>query len=55
MARIRELTVYIVALITILLFGIVGTFYIGSHGGFNVHISSLIDAAYFTIVTLSTI
>lgn len=55
MARITELSVYAAALITIILFGIIGTFIIGQNGGFNVKINSLLDAAYFTIVTLSTI
>ncbi len=55
MARITELTVYATALITVILFGIIGTFIIGQSGGFNVKINSLLDATYFTIVTLSTI
>lgn len=55
MARITELTVYALALLTILLFGIAGTYIIGQHGGFNVKINNLLDATYFTIVTLSTI
>ena len=55
MARITELTVYATALITVILFGIIGTFIIGQNGGFNVKINSLLDATYFTIVTLSTI
>jgi voltage-gated potassium channel len=37
------------------LFGIIGTYIIGSHGGFNVKVNNLLDATYFTIVTLSTI
>jgi voltage-gated potassium channel len=55
MAKITELMVYATALITILLFGIIGTYVIGQHGGFNVKINNLLDATYFTVVTLSTI
>src|SRR5271166_2237044 len=55
MARITELMVYLSVLIIVLLFGIIGTYIIGQHGGFNVKINNLLDATYFTIVTLSTI
>lgn len=55
MARITGMMVYFAALIVVILFGVVGTYIIGSHGGFNVRINNLLDATYFTVITLSTI
>lgn len=55
MASRSEIMIYVTALIVVMLFGIVGTYIIGQHGGFNVKINSLLDATYFTVVTLSTI
>lgn len=50
-----EIIVYIVAVAAVLTFGIIGTYVIGQHHGFNVPINNLLDAAYFTIVTMSTV
>ncbi|MDE1768073.1 MAG: NAD-binding protein [Candidatus Micrarchaeota archaeon] len=55
MASLTEIAAYVSALLTVLIFGIVGTYILGQHGGFNVRINSILDAAYFTIVTMSTI
>ncbi len=49
-----EIIGYASALITVLVFGIGGTYFIGLKGGFNTQIT-LIDAIYFTFVTLSTV
>ena len=46
---------YIVAVVGVLLFGTIGAYVIGSHGGFSETINSPLTALYFTIVTLSTV
>ncbi len=53
--KIREMIAYLIAILAVLAFGIIGTYYLGQRGGFNVRINSLLDATYFTLVTLSTI
>lgn len=53
--RLDKLITYVIAILAVLIFGIAGTYILGQNGGFNVKITSLLDAAYFTIVTMSTI
>jgi len=53
--RITEVITYSAAVMAVLAFGIIGTYLIGQSGGFNVKINSLLDAVYFTVVTVSTI
>ncbi len=53
--RLTEIIIYVSAIMLVLIFGIAGTYILGQHGGFNVKISNLLDAAYFTIVTMSTV
>ena len=53
--KITEIIMYGAALVAVLVFGIAGTYLLGQHGGFNVKILSLIDAAYFTVATMSTV
>lgn len=50
-----ETIIYVVAVLVVVLYGIAGTYYLGQNGGFNVPITSLIEAAYFTIATVSTV
>lgn len=53
--KLTEIVIYATVIILVLAFGIAGTYIIGQHGGFNVKINTLLDAAYFTIVTMSTV
>lgn len=46
---------YFGAIIAVFLFGIFGTYIISRAGGFSVKDMSFVDAAYFTIVTMSTV
>ena len=46
---------YVLVLSAVLAFGIVGSYVIGSSGGFNQQINNLLDALYFTVITLATI
>ena len=46
---------YIIAITGVFIFGIIGTYLIGKGGGFNVSKISPLTAAYFTIVTMSTV
>ena len=55
MARISEMAAYILASLAILTFGILGTYVLGQHGGFNVPINSFLNATYFTVITLTTV
>lgn len=48
-------TVYLGAMLAVFFFGIAGTYIISQSGGFSVSNMSLFDAAYFTIVTMSTV
>jgi voltage-gated potassium channel len=55
MAIIKSLG-YIVGIIIVFIFGISGTYVLGHYEhGFNVPINSLLDAAYFTTITLATV
>jgi voltage-gated potassium channel len=49
-----EIIIYIFVIILLLAFGVAGTYTLGQRGGFNTSIS-LLDAAFFTIVTISTV
>ena len=48
-------TIYIGAIIAVFVMGVVGTYLISQYGGFNIKNMSIVDAAYFTIVTMSTV
>lgn len=51
-----KIIAYIIAILVIFSFGISGTYIIGHYGnGFNIRINNLVDAVYFTTITLSTI
>lgn len=51
-----KVIVYLVAIIVIFTFGVGGTYILGHYeSNFNVKINSLLDAAYFTIITLTTV
>ncbi len=51
-----KVVVYVAAIAIIFLFGIIGTYILGNYqDNFNVHIGSLLDAAYFTIITMTTV
>ncbi len=47
--------VYTIVVLSVIVFGVVGTYEIGSVGGFNQRVASPLDALYFTIITLTTI
>jgi voltage-gated potassium channel len=49
-----EILAYSIALLSVLAFGVIGTYVLGHRGGFNVPIT-LIDAFYFTFATISTV
>jgi voltage-gated potassium channel len=47
---------YVTAVIVVFIFGMIGTYVLGHYDhGFNVQIDSLTTAAYFTIITISTV
>ena len=46
---------YIIAIIGVVVFGILGTLYFGGRGGFNVPVKGVVGAAYFTMATVSTV
>lgn len=46
---------YILAILIVLIYGTAGTYILGQSGNFNVKVSSLNEAVYFTIVTISTV
>lgn len=46
---------YAAALVLLILIGSLITLKLGESGNFNVHIGNLIDAVYFTVVTVSTV
>ncbi len=46
---------YVIAIVAVFTFGVVGTYLIGNGGGFNIKSMSPLAAAYFTIVTMSTV
>ena len=51
-----KIAIYIFVILLIFLFGTFGTYVLGHYdNGFNVRINSLIDAAYFTVITVSTV
>ncbi|MCL4365177.1 MAG: NAD-binding protein [Candidatus Marsarchaeota archaeon] len=50
-----EIFAYAMALAIVLAYGIGGSYYLGHRGGFNVPVTSLTNAVYFTLVTISTI
>ncbi len=52
--RLTEVIIYAASILFVLAFGVGGTYVIGQHGGFNIK-PSIVDAAYFTIVTMSTV
>ncbi len=48
--------VYFLALFAVFAFGVTGTYILGHYGSnFNQQINSVLDAAYFTIITISTV
>ncbi|MDE1871754.1 MAG: NAD-binding protein [Candidatus Micrarchaeota archaeon] len=47
--------IYFGAILAVFVFGVLGTYIISQYGGFNVRGMSPFDAAYFTIVTMSTV
>ncbi len=51
-----KIIMYIIAIVFIFTFGATGTYILGHYGnGFNIKIKGPIDAAYFTVITLSTV
>jgi voltage-gated potassium channel len=55
MALDRRVMLYGTAIVIVLVYGITGAYILGQSGNFNVPIDSLTQAAYFTIVTISTV
>jgi voltage-gated potassium channel len=53
--NISRIYAYITAIAAVVVFGILGTLYFGNRGGFNEPITSVIEAAYFTIATVTTV
>ena len=49
-----RILIYIVAIVAVIIFGTVGTYFIGQRGGFNEQITWL-KALYFTVVTITTV
>ncbi len=50
-----RIAIYLSAIASVLVYGVLGTYILGQSGNFNVAISSPIEALYFTIVTISTV
>lgn len=51
-----RIVAYVFAILIVFTFGITGTYILGSYkSGFNVKITSLVEAAYFTVTTVSTV
>ena len=46
---------YAIVLLSVIIFGVAGSYIIGSEGGFSQKITNPFDALYFTVITLSTI
>jgi voltage-gated potassium channel len=46
---------YAIVIASVLVFGLLGTYIIGSAGGFNQKVNGPLDALYFTVITLSTV
>ena len=46
---------YVLAILVVLIYGTAGTYLLGQSGNFNVKVSSINEALYFTIVTISTV
>ncbi len=55
MRRGVKLGAYFMLIAAAFLFGVVGTYLIGRHGGFNIGNMSLLNSVYFTVVTMSTV
>ncbi len=55
MGMAKKTVAYATALAAVLLYGMIGTYVLGQSGNFNVHISSWLQALYFTVVTMSTV
>ena len=53
--KLMGIMIYLISLLAVLVFGIMGTYVLGQHGGFDVKITGWVDAAYFTVVTVSTL
>jgi voltage-gated potassium channel len=55
MIRTQIIIAYVIALVAVVIFGIVGTLLISGSGGFNVHVDNVPTALYFTVATISTV
>ncbi|MEM3839419.1 MAG: NAD-binding protein [Candidatus Micrarchaeaceae archaeon] len=51
----RRLVFYVFAIAIVLIYGVAGTYVLGQGNNFNVKITSLNQALYFTVVTISTV
>ncbi len=51
----RQTAFYVLAITAVLLYGTTGAYILGQSGNFNVKVSSLNQAVYFTVVTISTV
>lgn len=51
----KSVLMYISAIVIVFAYGTLGVYFLGQSGNFNVKITSLTEAAYFTIVTVSTV
>lgn len=53
--KVSKITIYVIAIVAVMVYGTVGTYLLGRYGNFNININSPITALYFTIVTISTV
>ncbi len=51
----KRVVFYVLAMAAVLIYGTVGTYVLGNSGNFNVKITSVNEALYFTVVTISTV
>ncbi len=50
-----KLAIYLMLILVVFFFGALGTYTISRFGGFNIKNMSILDAIYFTVVTMSTV
>ena len=51
----KRIIFYIFAIAAVILYGTLGSYFLGQNNNFNVKINSWVDAIYFTVVTISTV
>jgi voltage-gated potassium channel len=50
-----KVVAYAIVVLSVIVYGVVGTYFIGNNGGFNQNVATPLNALYFTVITLSTV